>query len=80
MLELMNAVKAEVKNGRLLVDEPTDLPDGTVIYLEPVAGDDEMDAAERAELLQSIDDGLAEVDAGEVHDLKDVIASLGTRR
>jgi hypothetical protein len=30
-------VHARVKNGRLLVDEPTDLPDGTELMLVPAA-------------------------------------------
>jgi hypothetical protein len=30
-------VHARVKNGRLLVDEPTDLPDGTELLLAPAA-------------------------------------------
>lgn len=29
----MQAVKAIVKNGRLVVDEPTDLPEGAVVEL-----------------------------------------------
>jgi hypothetical protein len=28
-------VRARVKNGRLRVDEPTDLPEGTELYLVP---------------------------------------------
>jgi hypothetical protein len=44
----MNALKAYVENGRSIVDEPTDLPDGTVLHVVPVS--DDMDAEERAEL------------------------------
>lgn len=61
----MNAVKAYVKNGRLLVDEPTDLPDGTELYLEPVARDDEMDDEERARLHRALDEADKEFEAGE---------------
>lgn len=35
----MLTVRARVKNGRLVVDEPTDLPDGTEVELAAV--DDE---------------------------------------
>jgi hypothetical protein len=77
----MNAVKAEVKNGRLIVNEPTDLPEGTVVYLEHVADPhDEMDAEERAELLRSIDEGLAAGDAGDEIDFDEYLASLRARR
>jgi hypothetical protein len=34
-------VHARVKNGRLLVDEPTDLPEGTELELVPADADDE---------------------------------------
>ena len=48
----MNAVKAKVVNGRFVIDEPTDLPDGTELYLVPVSedGEDRLDveAANRA--------------------------------
>ena len=64
-LERMNAVKAYVKNGRLLVDEPTDLPDGTELYLEPVAHDDEMDDAERVQLHRALDEADKELEASE---------------
>lgn len=29
----MSGVRAQVKNGRLIVDEPTSLPEGTVLDL-----------------------------------------------
>lgn len=32
----MNALKAHVENGRIVVDDPTDLPDGTELYVVPV--------------------------------------------
>lgn len=75
----MNAVKAHVKNGRIVVDEPTDLPDGTELYLVPLEDDDDMDDAERVALLRSIDEGLAASDANDVVDFASVVASLGTR-
>src|SRR5687767_7414955 len=39
-LPAMQPLEAQVKNGRLVLDEPTDLPEGEVIYLVPA--DDEM--------------------------------------
>jgi hypothetical protein len=35
----MMTVRARVKNGRLVVDEPTDLPEGTEVELAPVDDD-----------------------------------------
>ena len=37
----MNAVKAKVVNGRFVIEEPTDLPEGTELYLVPVSEEDE---------------------------------------
>lgn len=82
----MSALKIRVENGRIKLDEPTDLPNGTELYVVPVdqlenllMQDDGLDEEERQELLRSIDEGLADVDAGDVHDFKAVVASLGTR-
>lgn len=37
----MTALRAHVENGRLIVDDPVDLPDGTVLHVLPVNdGDD----------------------------------------
>jgi hypothetical protein len=35
----MISVRARVRNGRLVVDEPTDLPDGTELELVPLEVD-----------------------------------------
>lgn len=45
----MSPLRAVVRDGRLVLDEPTDLPDGTVIELVP-ALDDELDEAELQKL------------------------------
>jgi hypothetical protein len=83
----MSALKIRVENGRIKVDEPTTLPNGTELYVVPVdeiedvvlVQNDGHNDEERQELLRSIDEGLADVDAGDVHDLEEVIASLGSR-
>jgi len=46
----MSTVRARVKNGRLVVDEPTTLPEGTEVDLLPMEDVDDLDAEERAEL------------------------------
>ena len=43
----MSGVRARVQNGRLLVDEPISLPEGTVIDLVMDAEGDDFDDAER---------------------------------
>jgi hypothetical protein len=77
----MSALKAHVQNGRLKLDEPTDLPEGKVIELVPLdelmatSGDD-LDAAERAALHRSIDESIDDEEAGKVEDLSKIIAEL----
>jgi hypothetical protein len=73
------AVKARVVNGHLVVNEPTDLPEGTELELVSVDDDDDLTDEDRAEVLRLIDDGLADLDAGKSRDFGEVIESLGKR-
>ena len=61
----MQALKAHVKGGRLVLDEPTNLPDGAEVLVALVDGDD-LDDEERAALHAAIEASEAELDAGEV--------------
>jgi len=78
----MHARKVRVENGRIKIDEPTDLPNGTELYLVPadedvvVLSDDGLEDGEREELLSAIDESLAQADAGQVEDFSKVIAEL----
>jgi len=45
----MSGVRARVQNGRLIVDEPTTLPEGTVLDLVCDDEGDDLDEAERRE-------------------------------
>lgn len=47
-------LKARVRNGRLIVDEPTDLPEGTEVELLPLDPGDWLDADSRAALHQAL--------------------------
>ncbi len=80
----MQAFKAHVKNGRLVLDEPTDLPEGEVVYLQLadgiVAGEtDDLDDAERAALRRELDASIAEADAGETEDFGKMLSELRQR-
>jgi hypothetical protein len=57
----MRVLKAHVKGGQLVVDDPVDLPEGTEVRVALV---DEMDEAERAELEAALEESEAELDAG----------------
>ena len=80
-METMQPLKAHVHNGRLVLDEPTDLPEGEVVYLQPVdaivpLGPDELDDEERAALHRELEASIAEAEAGQTEDFATVIAEL----
>lgn len=78
----VNALKAHVRNGQIVLDEPGELPEGAEVDVLVRGADphDQMDQQERAALLQSIDEGLADVDAGDVIDFGEYLASLRVRQ
>ncbi len=61
----MRALKAHVKGGRLVLDEPTNLPEGAEVRVALV-DDDELDDTERVKLHAAIVAAEAELDAGQV--------------
>jgi hypothetical protein len=85
----MQPLKAHVRNGRLVLDEPTDLPDGDIVYLQPVYlqpvdgivsfEDDGRDDEERAQLHRELEASMAEADAGHTEDFAKVLAELRQR-
>jgi hypothetical protein len=74
----MQPLKAHVHNGRLVLDEPTDLPEGTEIEL--MAVDDDFDPEERARLLQAIEEGAEDFNRGDHMDGFEFVAQLRARR
>jgi predicted DNA-binding antitoxin AbrB/MazE fold protein len=60
----MRVLKAHVKGGQLVLDEPVDLPEGSEVRVALI-GDDEMDEAERAELEAALEESEAELGAGQ---------------
>ena len=77
-LPLMHALKAIVRNGRLVLDEPTKLPDGTEVEL--LAVDEDLDPDEKARLLQSIEEGFEDFERGDHMDGFEFIAQLRAKR
>jgi hypothetical protein len=83
---VMQPLKDHVRNGRLLLDQPTDLPDGEVVYLQfvdrlvSIDGDDvDLPDEERAELHRELELSIAEADAGQTEDFAKVLAELRQR-
>jgi len=75
----MSALKARVENGRLKLDEPTDLPEGSVVPLEIADDWDDLDDEERAALHESIREGIEDMEAGRTVDARTAIAELRSR-
>jgi hypothetical protein len=74
----MQALKLRVKNGRLLLDEPTDLPEGAEV--DVVVIDDELSADERSALHASLDRALDDSDAGRGMDAAEYLRQYRARR
>lgn len=74
----MRALKAKVRRGRLVLDEPTDLPEGAEV--EVAVFDDDLTPEERAELHASLDRALAQSEAGEGVDAWEYLAQYKARR
>lgn len=69
-----HALKARVENGRVIVEESTDLPDGE-IYVLPLQPDE----IEDPELLRELEASLDDEEAGRLIDADVVMARLGSR-
>ena len=72
-------VKAHVREGRLVVDEPTDLPEGTEIDLLPLDPGDWLDEADRAALHEALRQSDADVAAGRLVDAEEILKELRSR-
>ncbi len=81
----MQPVKARVRNGRLVLDEPTDLPEGEEVEFVPLddvlaSGGDYLDDQERERLHRSTERGLEDVKAGRTVEATKVIDELRAPR
>jgi hypothetical protein len=80
----VRVLKALVQKGRLVLDEPTDLPEGEIVELVELAdaltnGANDLDDEERAALHHELEASLEEADAGQTVDLAEVLAELRQR-
>lgn len=76
----MPGIRARVQNGRIVIDEPTDLPEGTVLDLVIDDEGDDIDDAERTALNASIALAIEAVRMGKVRPAADVVTELRARR
>ena len=71
-------LKARVHNGRLLVDEPTQLPEGTEIDLLPLDPGDWLDPADRDGLHRALAASQDDLEAGRLIGAEEVLRELRT--
>jgi len=69
-------IKARVRDGRLVLDEPTDLPNGTEIELLPLVPGDWLDNADRAALHEALRQSEADVAAGRLVSAEEILEEL----
>ena len=76
----MGPIRARVKNCRLIVNEPTDLPEGTVLDLVQDDEGDDLTEEEREALHAEIRRSVRSAKKGHLRPAADVIADLRARR
>ena len=69
-------LKARVKGGRLVVDEPTDLPEGTEVELLPLDPGDWLDDADRTRLHDALRESQTDVEDGRLVSAEDMLREL----
>jgi len=69
-------LKARVVRGRLVLDEPTTLPDGTIVELIPLDPGDWLTEEDRAALHKALRDSGADVENGREVDAATVLREL----
>jgi hypothetical protein len=69
-------IKARVHAGRLVVDEPTTLPEGTEVDLLPLDPGDWLDEVDRKALHAALEESHQDVAADRLVDAADVLKSL----
>ena len=72
----MQGLKARVVNGRIVVDQPTALPDGTELDLAIVEPGDELDEGERAQLHAALADAWDSARAGKLSPAEELLRTL----
>jgi hypothetical protein len=76
----MKALRAKVEHGRLILDVPTTLPEGTVLDLVVDADGDDLSDPEREALHAALDIGWAEAQAGQSLPVEPLLERLRAKR
>jgi len=73
----MNALKAHVKNGQIVLDEPADFVEGAELLVFPVT--DRMTAEEQVELERAVEEGAEDFERGDFEDAREFALRLAAR-
>lgn len=76
----MDALKARVEHGRLVVEEPVEFPEGTVLELAIVDPGDDLDESERAALHAALSKGWESAKAGKGRPADELLQKLRSRK
>jgi hypothetical protein len=76
----MTPLRAQVQNGRLVLDEPTTLPEGTVVELVADDEGDDLTADERRALHDALSAGWSAAEAGRTKPASAILNELRRRR
>jgi hypothetical protein len=76
----MSALRARVRNGRLVLDVPTQFPEGTEFDLVIADQDDDLDAEERAALDSTLAQSWEQARAGQTRPVTEFLEDLKARR
>ena len=75
----MSELKARVTNGRLVLDEATDLPEGTEVDLVPADWWDDLGDDDRRKLDEALARSQQDADAGRTTPADEVLRNLRSR-
>ena len=70
-------LKARVRGGRLILDEPVDLPEGSEVDLVPTDEGDQLDDEDRARLHAALERSAEQFSAGQGISAAEVLRRLG---
>jgi hypothetical protein len=76
----MSSLRARVQNGRIVLDEPTTLREGTVIDLVADDGGDDLTEDERRALHQALSASWESAEAGRLQPASAILDELRRRR
>jgi len=76
----MNTLRARVTKGRLVLDEPTTLPEGTVVALVADDEGDDLSDEERQWLHQALAASWKSAEAGHLRPASEILEELRRRR